>query len=124
MNFKSKIDAYKLKARNLVALGVVEVLTMGPAHAQGFATAANNLTNLFKAASIAIIAGGVVGGLGSMGWGVSEMIKKGGQRGEDITWVSIGYKIFGGALLMVLGWLGGTAVETLGGSRGNIGGTL
>ena len=119
----TKTLALRNKGRDLSAFLVVN-LYIAAAQAQGFTTAANNFTSLFRAVSVGIIAGGVVGGLGAMAWGVSQMIKKGGDRGDDITWMSIGYKIFGGALLMVLGWLGGTAVEQLGGSRGNIGGTL
>lgn len=117
---KAKLAALNMKARDVVAISVVWALSPST-QAQGFQQAATNLTTLFKAASIAIIAGGVVGGLGAIGWGLSQLIKKGGDRGDDITWMSIGYKVFGGALLMVLGWVGGTAVETLGGSRGAIG---
>ena len=116
-----KLSQIKEKARNVAATVSVTVLSAPAVHAQGFTQAANNFTQLFQAVGVAIIAGGVVGGLGSMGAGLFHMIKKGGDRGEDITWMSIGYKIFGGALLMVLGWLAGTAVEQMGGSRGNIG---
>ena len=119
-NLKKELSTLDTKARNAAAIAFVWAFAPS-AEAQGFTAAAANMTTLFKAASIAIIAGGVVGGLGAVGMGLAALIKKGGDRGDDVTWVSIGYKIFGGACLMVLGWIGGTAIETLGGSRGAIG---
>lgn len=116
-----KMSGYRNKARDLIALAVIDILVPVDAQAQGFVNTATNFTSLFGAVGTAIIAGSVVAGLGAMGVGISQMIKKGGDRGDDITWMSIGLKVFGGALLMVLGWLAGTAVETVGGSRGSIG---
>lgn len=119
--FFERAKAFNGKLRDLTALAVVEALAVGPAHAQGFINTAQNFTLLFKAIGLAIIGGGVVGGLGAMAVGISQMIKKGGDRGDDITWMSIGLKVFGGALLMVLGWLAGTAVQTVGGNTSDIG---
>lgn len=111
----------KAKVSRLSAMAVVTVLTSPVAMAQGFITGIMNMTNLFRVATIALIAGGVLVGLGVIAWGVMDMVKKGGQRGDDISWLHIGLKFIGGAFLLALSWVGTTTLETVGGNAGSIG---
>jgi hypothetical protein len=108
--------------------GIAAVLSLAfsiaPAHAQGMINMANNMTRFFQVATQVVIAGGVLGGIGVIGWAVSQMIKKGGDRGEDITWMSIGLKFVGGAFLLALSWVGVSVLETLGGNSSNVGGRI
>lgn len=97
---------------------------VSPVHAQGMINMANNMTRFFQVATQVVIAGGVLGGIGVIGWAISQMIKKGGDRGEDITWMSIGLKFVGGAFLLALSWVGVSVLETLGGNAGNVGGRI
>lgn len=112
----------KEKAKNLAASAVVGVLMLNHAGAQAqsatnaFQTGANNFKSVFDSVALVIKAGGVVGGLGCIAWGISEMMKKGGDRGDDITWMSVGYKVFGGAMMMVLGWVASAALGMFGAS--------
>lgn len=115
------INNFKNRVRDAVATATVSVMTMPVAYAQGATTAANNLTRFFQVATGVVIAACVLGGLGVIAFAVSQMIKKGDQRGEDITWVSIGLKFAGGAFLLALGWVATMVLETLGGNAGNIG---
>ena len=106
------------KAKDFAATVVVVTLMLNhSANAQAttaFQTGANNFKSLFDSVALVIKAGGVVGGLGCIAWGISEMMKKGGDRGDDITWMSVGYKVFGGAMMMVLGWVGSAALGMFG----------
>lgn len=95
-----------------------------PAHAQGVINMANNGIRFFQVLTALLIAAGVTSGLGTIAWAISQMIKKGNDRGEDITWLSIGLKFIGGAFLLALSWVGVSVLETLGGNASNVGGSL
>lgn len=113
--------SFSNRVRDAFAIAVVTVMTSPAVYAQGATTAASNLTNFFRVLTTVIIAACVAGGLGTIAYGAFQMVKKGDQRGEDITWMSIGLKFAGGAFLLALGWVATMILETLGGSAGNIG---
>lgn len=94
----------------VVANGIVATNAFGA----GFSGAANGLSGLFEIVRLTIVAGSVVAGLSFVGAGVHDMVKKGGKQGEEISWTSIGYKIFGGSLLMALTWVANTAIQLMG----------
>lgn len=122
--FNKMTNAISNAYYKVVGAVIAAAFAVAPAHAQGMINMANNMTRFFQVATQVVIAGGVLGGLGVIGWAVSQMIKKGGDRGEDITWMSIGLKFVGGAFLLALSWVGVSVLETLGGNSSNIGGRL
>lgn len=97
---------------------------VAPVQAQGMINMANNATRFFQVGTQVLIAAGVLGGLGVIAMAVMQMVKKGGDRGEDITWMSIGLKFVGGAFLLALSWVGVSVLETLGGNSSNVGGRI
>lgn len=110
----------KFRLSNL-AVYSLWLLLSSPAAAQGLINTGSNLTRFFQTGVTVLIAAGVLGGLGVIMWGISQMIKKGDQRGDDISWMSIGVKLAGGAFMLSLSWVGTSVLETLGGSGANIG---
>lgn len=104
-------------------LAVVAVLLLaGSAHAAGWTKVAANITELGDAVVTVIIALCAVAGIGAIGYAGKLLLKKSGDRGDDVEWSKIGYSVFAGACLMSVAFLAGTSVETLGGS--DIGGTV
>lgn len=104
-----------------LALAAFASMACAPAFAQGAIGVASNLTRFMQAAVMLLVAVGVLAGLGVIVMAIMQMVKKGDQRGEDITWGSIGLKFVGGAFLLALSWVGTMVLETLGGNAGNIG---
>ncbi len=102
-------------------IGCAVLMGASGARAQGLISASQNLTSLFGTVTTALIALGVLAGLGFMLKGLMDLASKTARGNDDITWGSIASKIGGGGLAMALGWLGVQVVETLGGSGGDIG---
>lgn len=94
------------------------------ATAAGWATAANNIKDLGNSAAIAITALCMAGGIGAIGYAGKLLLKKSGDRGDDVEWSKIGYAVLGGAFLLSVGFIAMTTVETLGGSSADIGKTV
>lgn len=102
-------------------IAVMILVVSNEALAQGGVGIASNTTRFIQALVTLMIAVGVLAGLGVIVMAIMQMIKKGDQRGEDITWGSIALKFVGGAFLLALSWVGTMVLETLGGNAGNIG---
>lgn len=121
------MNSSRLQTLRLVA-GLSLVLVADMAFAQsggtgGWATAFGNLTTLAKIGMGTVIAAFGFGGLASLGYGLNLLLKKGGDRGDDIEWKRIAYTMIAGSLMLALGWVAVQTVLTLGGSQGDIGNT-
>lgn len=120
------MNSSRLQTLRLVA-GLSLVLAADMAFAQsstgGWATAFGNLTTLAKIGMVTVIALFGFGGLAALGYGMNLLLKKGGDRGDDIEWKRIAYTVIAGSLMLALGWVAGQTVMTMGGSQGDIGNT-
>ena len=89
--------------------------------AEGWLKAANNITALGNAAVIAITVLCAAGGVGAIGYAGKLLMKKAGDRGDDVEWGKIGFAVLAGAFLLSVSFIATTTVETLGGSTSEIG---
>ena len=92
--------------------------------AGGVVKAGNNLLLAFQVIVLVLTAAAAIGGLGCFVVVGKNLLKKGGERGEDVEigkqmWIALG-----GVVLLGLTAIGVMAVETLGFSAGDIGKTL
>lgn len=97
------------------------LLVAGSAHAVGWTTAANNISDLGTAAVTAIVILCAAGGVGAIGFAGKLLLKKGGERGDDVEWSKVGYATLAGAFLLSISYIATTTVETLGGNSAEIG---
>ncbi len=80
-----------------------------------------NLITLGRTGATAVTALAFLVGLVAIGYGGKLLWDKGGERGEDIKMGRIVFTIIGGTVLVALGFVASTTVETLGGSASDIG---
>ena len=80
-----------------------------------------NLTTLGKTGATAVTALAFLAGLVAIAYGGKLLWDKGGERGEDIKMGRIVFTILGGTMLVALGFVATTTVETMGGGSTNIG---
>jgi len=119
----------KLSRQNIrfaAACGLILMADMASAQTSGTAgwvTAFTNLGTLAKVGVGMVLAMFVFGGVATLGYSVTLLLKKGGDRGDDIEWKRIGYSMIAGALMLALGWVAVQTVLTLGGNAGDIGNT-
>lgn len=84
----------------LIAMGL---MVASPAHAEDIFDRLQTITGKLPVVKTALIYMFFLIGLGAVGWGVMEMIKKSkGRDGGDVTWSSIGIKIAAGAFLVAI----------------------
>jgi hypothetical protein len=124
MKFINQIKSAIASLKNRFDRAMIAVMVFvcsNEAIAQGGVGIASNTTRFIQALVTLLIAVGVLAGLGVILMAIMQMVKKGDQRGEDITWGSIALKFLGGAFLLALSWVGTMVLETLGGNAGNIG---
>lgn len=100
------------------------LMGVGAAHAAGWTTAATNVTEFGNAAVLAIVVLCAAGGVGAVGFAGKLLLKKAGERGDDVEWSKIGYATIAGAFLLSVAFIASTTVETLGGQKDDIGGTI
>jgi hypothetical protein len=90
-------NALKL-AVPLVAMGL---MVASPAHAEDFFDRLSYITSKLPLIKQFAVYAFFLVGVGALGWGLSEIIKKSKARGGDeISWMMIGLKIGAGALLV------------------------
>jgi hypothetical protein len=125
---KKAFEVAELSAKTQAAIMTVAILaatsSTSAMAAGGFATFFTGWTTAAQGALKFAFLCGVVVGVGFVLLGLINMAKKGGERGDDITWGKIIYPIVGGACASVLLYIMSTTVETGGGSAGDIGKTL
>lgn len=80
-----------------------------------------NLITLGRTGATAVTALAFLVGLVAIGYAGKLLWDKGGERGEDIKMGRIVFTIIGGTILVALGFVASTTVETLGGSASDIG---
>ena len=81
-----------------VAMGL---MVASPAHADDFFDRVAYITSKLPLIKSLAIYAFFLAGVGALGWGITEIIKKSKARGGDeITWGMIGLKIAAGALLV------------------------
>ena len=97
------------------------VLLCGDASAAGWNQAATNIGDLGKTLvdSMVVLCG--VGGVGAIGYAGKLLMKKSGERGEDVEWSKIGYATLAGAFLLSVSFIALNTVSTLGGDQSSIG---
>ncbi len=115
----------KGRASHLVArAGVAVTMALtgaGSAEAQGWSTAATNVTNLLQQGAQVVVWVAFVGGLCAIAYGGYNLWKKGDERhGSDVKMAHIVWPFVGGAVLMALSYFALMTVETLGGSSANL----
>lgn len=119
---------YFLKIRYALSTAFIFILH-GAAHSQalppvtggGWITASNNVKSLGDSLVIAMVVLCAVGGVGAIAFAGKLLLKKAGERGEDVEMSKVGYAILGGAFLLSVSYIASTSVETLGGSSADIG---
>ncbi len=110
--------------RIVAAVSLILMADMASAQsAGGWVTAFTNLGTLAKVGITMVLALFGFGGVATLGYSVTLLLKKGGDRGDDIEWKRIGYTMVAGSLMLALGWAAVQTVLTLGGSAGDIGNT-
>ena len=97
---------------SLVAIGLSLVL-VEPALAAGWESAATNVKGFADTAVKAMVALCAVGGVGAVGYAGKLMLKKAGDRGDDVEWSKIGYAVLGGAFLLSIAFVASTTIDTL-----------
>lgn len=112
--------------RNASRIAVLAAVLMiaGTAHAVGWTAAATNITEFGNALVLAIVVLCAAGGVGAIGYAGKLLLKKSGERGDDVEWSKIGYATLAGAFLLSVAFIAGTTVETLGGDKDKIGETI
>lgn len=105
-------------------VGLFAVLAASSANAAGWLTAATNISDFGTAAVKAIVILCAVGGVGAIGFAGKLLLKKAGERGDDVEWSKVGYAVLGGVFLLSISYVASTTVETLGGSSTDIGKTV
>lgn len=107
------------------ALTVALLGASGAVLAQGTGSGWNalfaNLITIGKTGATAVTALAFLIGLVAIGYGGKLLWDKGGERGEDIKMGRIIFTIVGGTILVALGFIAATTVETMGGSATQIG---
>jgi hypothetical protein len=84
----------------LLAMGLT---VASPAHAGDIFDRVQVITSKLPVVKSALIYVFFLVGLGAVGWGVMDMVKKSKARGgDDIEWSSIGIKIAAGAFLVAI----------------------
>lgn len=84
----------------LLAMGL---MVASPAHAEDVFERLQTITSKLPVVKTALIYLFFLVGLGGIGWGGMEMLKKSkGRDGGDVTWSSIGIKIIAGAILVAI----------------------
>lgn len=111
-----------------VAAGLALALACGAAMAQseaagstGWVKFINNLTSIGTAGATAVTALCFLLGLAAIGFGGKLLWDKGGERGEDIKMGRIVFTILGGTILVALGFVAQTTVQTMGGQSSDVG---
>lgn len=87
----------------------------------GWEKAATQVTSLANVVVVTITVLCAAGGIGAIGYAGKLLMKKAGDRGEDVEWSKIGYAVLAGAFLLSVSFVATTTVETLGGTKDSIG---
>ena len=90
----------------------------------GWEGVATRLASLANVAILAITALCAAAGVGAIGFAGKMLMKKAGDRGDDVEWSKIGYSLLAGAFLLSVSFIASTSVETLGGDSSNMGKAL
>ena len=113
VNFKSK---KLIKALSFAVLGS-GLLFAGHANAANtWTTAAGNITQFGNALVTAITVLCAAGGVGAIGFAGKLLLKKSGERGDDVEWSKVGYSTLAGAFLLSVSFIAATTIDTLGGT--------
>lgn len=62
-----------------------------------------------------------VAGVGAIGFAGKLLLKKSGDRGDDVEWSKIGYATLAGAFFLSVTYIATLTVETMGGSQSTMG---
>jgi hypothetical protein len=94
---------------------------VAPAGATSLGTAITNVKTDASAAVGAAIAVFAVIGVGAIGYGGLQMKKKGGDRGDDVTWGQVVYPMIGGTICLCIALISGIWATEFGGSQSSDG---
>jgi hypothetical protein len=92
-----------------------------PAQATSLGNAITNGKNDASAAVGLVIAVAAVAGAGFIFYGGMQLKKKGGDRGEDVTWNSIVLPMLGGTVCLCIALIAGIWAEEFGGNQNSMG---
>ena len=119
------INKKAIKPIVLMALGSCLLLAgYANAAAGGWEKTAGNITDFGHALVTAITVLCAAGGVGAIGFAGKLLLKKSGERGDDVEWSKVGYATLAGAFLLSVAFIALTTVETLGGSSNDVGGSI
>ncbi len=125
MNKAFKVISSKARAVRAAAVSTALLGLSAAASAQaatgGWEKMFANLTSLGKTGATAVTALAFLTGLVAIAYGGKLLWDKGGDRGEDIKMGRIVFTIVGGTVLVALGFIATTTVETMGGQTSDIG---
>lgn len=111
----------RFAALSAVATGLL--LTSGAANA-AWTTAFTNLTALTQQGATLIVGLCALGGVGAFAYAGKQLLKKSGDRGDDVEWGKIGYAVVAGVFLVAVAFVALQSVETMGGGAGDMGRTI
>lgn len=102
------------------ALALSLIASSGAANA-GWATAVGNVTSLTQGLVTALVGLCGLAGVGAFAFAGKQLLKKGGERGDDVEWSKIGYAVIAGVFLIAVAYVALQSVETMGGSASDMG---
>lgn len=123
MKMKQKLQGFFAKTNNqaktAVALAFI-FLAVSPSQA-AWSTAVGN-GKLLTQGLVTLLTGlCALAGVGAFAFAGKQLLKKGGDRGDDIEWSKIGYAVLAGVFLIAVAWVALQSVETMGGAGSDMG---
>lgn len=117
-----KLPAFSAQARRCTALMLLCASATAAAQTTGgWNTMFTNLIQIGRTGATAVTALSFLAGLVAIAYAGKLLWDKAGDRGDDIKMGRIIFTIVGGTILLALGFVASTTVETLGGSSSDIG---
>lgn len=115
------VGAGRERAARLVLAPLVMVMASESASAQGLITMVKNFGELGNnlIATMIILAG--VGGVGSFIYAWKLLMKKSGDRGDDVEYGKIGLAVVAGVIGLCIAAVAAMSIETAGASASDIG---
>lgn len=87
----------------------------------GWTKSVNNIGDLGQAIVNTLIILCGVGGVAAFAFAGKQLMKKAGDRGDDVEWAKIGYSTLAGVFLIAIAWVALNSVQTLGADESAIG---
>jgi uncharacterized membrane protein YwzB len=122
MNLKHRLQFFREAAADSARYAaILATVVLGNAAHAGWVDGFRNVGTLAQVAITTLIGLCALAGIGAFAYAGKLLLKKGGDRGDDVEWSKIGYATVAGVFLVAISWVALQSVETLGGSASDIG---